>query len=57
MNKKYILVTFPEIQYFMVHERFEECIFCTEIPGHPCPSSTYAVPEDLYQEFLNDLNS
>lgn len=49
---KYILVEWPEIQMLMEHPRWSECVFCTEIPGHPCPDSTYAVPEDLYNEVL-----
>lgn len=48
--KKYILVTFPEIQDFMMHSRWDECILCSSIEGHECPDSTYAVPEDLYNE-------
>lgn len=48
--EKYILVNWPEIQMFMEHPRWSECIFCTEIPGHPCDDSTYAVPESLYKE-------
>ena len=48
--KKYVLVTFPEIQDFMMHSRWNECIFCSSIEGHECPGSTYAVPEDLYNE-------
>ena len=52
---KYILVSFPEIQDFMDHKRWSECIFCTEIEGHPCPDSTYAVPEDLYEEVTLSL--
>lgn len=50
METKYILVTFPEIQDFMEHPRFNECIFCMEIEGHPCPDSSYMIPEDLYYE-------
>lgn len=50
METKYILVTFPKIQDFMEHPRFDECIFCMEIEGHPCPDSSYMVPEDLYYE-------
>lgn len=50
MKTKYILVSFPEIQLFMDHPRFNECIFCMEIEGHPCPDSSYMVPEDLYYE-------
>lgn len=48
--KKYILVSWPEIQDFMEHKRWKECIFCQEIRGHPCPDCTYAVPEELYNE-------
>lgn len=47
---KFILVTFPEIQDFMEHERFEECIF---INDDKVPDSSYMVPEDLYNEVLN----
>lgn len=50
MNKKYIMITWPEIQMFMFHERWSECIFCIDIPEHPCPDSTYMVPESLYEE-------
>jgi len=53
MLERYIMVTWPEIQEYMHHERFSECIFCIEIEGHPCPDSTYMVPESLYQE-IND---
>ena len=42
------MVAFPEIQDFMEHERWGECIFCQAIDGHPCPDSTYMVPLDLY---------
>ena len=34
-------------------KRWEECIFCQEIEGHPCPDSTYAVPVNLYKEIYN----
>lgn len=51
--EKYILVGWPEIQEFMEHPRWSECVFCTEIPGHPCPDSTYAVHESLYEEVTN----
>lgn len=50
---KYVLISWPEIQDFMEHERWEECIFCQEIEGHPCPDSTYAVPVNLYKEIYN----
>lgn len=48
--KHYVLVGWPEIQDFMEHERWEECVFCIEIEGHPVEDSTYAVPLDLYEE-------
>ena len=48
--EKYILVEWPEIQEYMLHPRWGECVFCCEIEGHPCPDSTYAVPESLYEE-------
>lgn len=51
--QKYILVGWPNIQEFMVHPRWNECIFCDSIPGHEVGVSTYAVPEDLYYEVNN----
>ena len=48
--KHYVLVGWPEIQDFMLHDRWNECIFCIEIEGHPVGDSTYAVPLDLYEE-------
>lgn len=53
MEKKYILVSWPEIQEFMEHPRWNECVFCIQIEHHPCESSTYAIPEDLYNEVYN----
>ena len=53
--KKYVLVSFPEIQYFMENSRWSECIFCNEIEGHPCEDSTYAVPEDLYYQVTREI--
>lgn len=52
---KYILVGWPDIQDFMMHPRWNECIFCTAIEGHEVADSTYAVPEDLYNEVC-DIN-
>lgn len=48
--EKYILVGLPEIQEFMDHPRWSECIFCMEIEGYSCPDSAYMVPEDIYKE-------
>lgn len=53
MKTKYILVTFPEIQDFMDSSRWNECIFCQETEGHPCPDNAYMIPEDLYNEVYN----
>lgn len=52
---KYIMVTWPEIQEYMHHPRWEECIFCSSLRNHPCPDSAYMVPEDLYEEITNPL--
>lgn len=53
--EKYVLVSFPEVQYFIEHPRWNECIFCMEIDGHPCPDETYMIPESLYQEVINSI--
>ena len=45
----------PEIQTFMDHPRWSECIFCTEIIGHPCPDNSYMAPESLYKEVNNGM--
>ena len=50
IRERYILVEWPEIQEYMDHPRWSECIFCIEIPGHPCPDVAYMVPETLYNE-------
>ena len=47
MSGNYKIVSWPEIQLFMDHPRWKDCIFCQHISGHPCPDSTYAVPEDI----------
>ena len=53
--ERYILVGWPEIQTFMDHPRWSECIFCMEIAGHPCPDNSYMVPESLYKEVDNGM--
>lgn len=52
---KYVKVSWPEIQDFMNHTRWSECIFCQSIDGHEVEDSTYMIPEDLYQEVMNKL--
>lgn len=51
--QKYILVGWPNIQKFMTHPRWNECIMCNSIPGHEVGDVTYAIPEDLYNEVSN----
>ena len=46
--EKYILVQWPEIQDFMSHSGWSECIFCMEIEGH----HAYMVHESLYNEVI-----
>lgn len=53
--ERYILVEWPEIQNFMDHPRWSECIFCVEIAGHPCPDNSYMIPESLYEEVNNGM--
>ena len=51
---KYILVQWPESQALMLHERFHECLFISNIDGHDdVGSSAYMCPEDLYNEIFN----
>lgn len=52
--EKYILVTWPESQELMNHERFNECLFVQDIDGHvEVGGSTYMCPEDLYEKIFN----
>lgn len=53
--ERYILVEWPEIQNFMNHPKWSECIFCMEIEGQPCPDQSYMVPESLYKEANNGM--
>ena len=53
--ERYILVEWPEIQIFMEHPRWSECILCIEIAGHPCPDNSYMLPESLYKEVNNGM--
>lgn len=51
---KYVLVFWPEIQNFMEHERWNECLLCIGLEENPCPDSTYVVPEDLFNEIYKE---
>lgn len=53
MGERYLMITWPDIQAYMDHPRWKDCIFCQSISGHPCPDSAYMVPEDVYFE-IND---
>lgn len=46
----YKLVSFPEIQAYMDHERWDECILCISTNAEDILSNDYVVPEDLYNE-------
>lgn len=46
----YKLVSFPEIQAYMDHERWDECMLCISTDAENTSSNDYAVPEDLYNE-------
>ena len=48
--QKYVLVNWPEVQLFMDHPRWSECIFCMEIAGYLCLDTSYMVPEEIYEE-------
>lgn len=50
--KTYYLINWPEIQQFMEHPRWNECVFCENISDHYCADITYAVPVDLYHELI-----
>lgn len=54
MSGNYKIVTWPEIQLFMDHPRWKDCLFCQHINGHPCPDCTYAVPEEVYNEIIKN---
>ena len=46
----YKLVSFPEIQAYMDHERWDECMLCISTDAENTSSNDYAVPEYLYNE-------
>lgn len=46
----YKLVSFPEIQAYMDHERWDECMLCISTDDEDTLSNDYVVPEDLYNE-------
>ena len=54
MNKKFILVQWPESQFLMESPRFSECLFVQDLDGHDeVGSSAFMAPEDLYEDLFN----
>ena len=49
---KYIEVEWPEYQYAMHHPRWNECLF-VDNPSSGSMSSSYMIPEDIYNEVYN----
>ena len=49
---KYIRVDWPESQKFEEHDRGNECLICMTYDGE---DSSVMVPEDLYEEVMNEL--
>jgi len=51
----YILVTWPNSQLLMNHERFKECLLVQDIDGHnQVGSSAYMCPSDLFDEIFEE---
>ena len=55
MKELYVKVDFPDIQEFLEHPRWNECIPASTIcdgDGVDVPSCTYFVPIGLYDEVM-----
>ena len=51
----YVLVTWPNSQLLMNHERFKECLLVQDIEGHnQVGSSAYMCPSDLFDEIFEE---
>ena len=51
----YVLVTWPNSQLLMNHERFKECLLVQDIDGHnQVGSSAYMCPSDLFDEIFEE---
>lgn len=44
------MVTWPEVQDYMEHERWGDCIACQNVRDHSCPDGAWMVPEEVYKE-------
>lgn len=54
MKQRYVLVTWPESQQFMDHERFNECLLIQDIDSRiEVGSAAYMIPEDMYLEIYS----
>lgn len=54
-KNSYVLVTWPNSQLLMNHERFKECLLVQDIDGHnQVGSSAYMCPSDLFDEIFEE---
>ena len=54
MKQRYVLLTWPESQQIMDHERFNECLLIQDIDSRiEVGSAAYMVPEDMYLEIYS----
>lgn len=47
-EKKYIMVTWPEIKEYMNNKNWRKCIPCKPLKGHDCPDGAWMIPEEIY---------
>lgn len=52
---KYVIISWPEVKYFLDNERWSECIFCKNVKDHPVKEGSWAIPEDLYDKVTYKL--
>lgn len=51
----YVLVTWPNSQLLMNHERFKECLLVQDVDAHTqVGSSAYMCPSDLFDEIFEE---
>jgi hypothetical protein len=55
LKDTYVLVTWPNSQRLMNHERFKECLLIQDTDGHnQVGSSAYMCPSDLFDEIFEE---
>jgi len=57
MIEKYVLVKWPYSQVVMEHPRFNECYLLQAFEYQEQLDAAYFVPEDLYEELKNEIES